>query len=64
MRLWNCLGNSVKSEAILGAQQRERSIAHVAAAQWGKGVGALIRITMMTFRHPSAQPSSPPSCNC
>jgi ATP-binding cassette, subfamily B, multidrug efflux pump len=52
MRLWNCLDNSVKSEAILGAQQRERSIAHVAAAQWGKGVGALIRITMMTFRHP------------
>lgn len=38
--------------AATRAVEHENSLAHVKAAEWGKGLGTLIRITRMTLRHP------------
>lgn len=38
--------------AATRAVEREDSLAHVKAAEWGKGLGTLLRITRMTLRHP------------
>lgn len=42
----------MSTDTIAGAAKREASLAHVNAAQWGRGVSTLIRITRMTLRHP------------
>ncbi len=40
------------SHALTRAETRDRSFAHVRAAEWGKGLGTLARITRLTLRHP------------
>jgi ATP-binding cassette subfamily B protein len=42
----------VSSEAIGSATKRRDALAHVKAANWGKGLSTLARITRMNLRHP------------
>ena len=42
----------MNTEAVSSAKERSNSFAHVAAAQWGRGLGTLVRITRMCLRHP------------
>jgi ATP-binding cassette subfamily B protein len=42
----------VSTDTTASAAKREASLAHVTAAQWGRGVSTLVRITRMTLRHP------------
>lgn len=42
----------MSTDSLASAARREASLAHVMAAQWGRGVGTLVRITRMTLRHP------------
>ncbi len=38
--------------AATRAERRDNPFAHVKAAEWGKGLGTLYRITRLTMRHP------------
>lgn len=42
----------LKTEAVGSAMGRSNSFARVAEAQWGQGLGTLVRITRMNLRHP------------
>ena len=42
----------MKTETVGSAKGRSNSFAHVAEAQWGQGLGTLVRITRMNLRHP------------
>jgi len=42
----------LKTETVGSAKGRSNSFAHVAEAQWGQGLGTLVRITRMNLRHP------------
>ncbi len=42
----------MSSHAATRAETRDRPLAHVRAAEWGKGLGTLARITRLTLRHP------------
>jgi ATP-binding cassette subfamily B protein len=42
----------VTLSAATRAERRDNPFAHVKAAEWGKGLGTLYRITRLTMRHP------------
>ena len=46
------LAKPLKTEKVASVRPRGVSLAHVSAAQWGRGLSTLLRITRMTLRHP------------